>query len=58
MAQEIEGVEHVVCYASKTLSKTQRNYDTTKREYMSLFHFVKHFRPYLYGQKFKIVTDH
>ena len=45
-------------YASRTLSKTERNYCTTRRELLAVKHFVQHFWPYLYGREFTIRTDH
>ena len=50
--------ERVIAYACKTLSKSQRNYSATKRELFAIVYFTQHFRNYLLGQKFLIVTDH
>ena len=58
LSQMQDGVERVIAYASKTLSKTQRKYCTTKKELLAVVTFVQHFRHYLYGQKFRIRTDH
>ena len=58
LIQIIDGVEHVLGYASRSLSKTERNYCVTRKELLAVVHFVRHFRPYLYGRKFVIRTDH
>ena len=50
--------ERVIAYASKSLDKSRQNYCTTKKELYAVVEFVKHFRHYLYGQKFIIRTDH
>ena len=50
--------ERIIAYASKPLSKSQRNYSTTKRELLAIVYFTQHFRNYLLGQKFLIVADH
>ena len=50
LSQVIDGQEYVLGYASCTLSKTERNYCTTRRELLAVKHFVQHFRPYLYGR--------
>ena len=52
------GVDRVIAYASKTLNKSQRNYSATKRELFAIVHFTNHFRTYLLGRKFVIVTNH
>ena len=43
---------------SSSLSKSQKRYCTTKKELLAVVTFVKHFKHYLYGQHFKIRTDH
>lgn len=59
LAQEIDGKEHPIAFASKSLSKCETNYSATEREALAVVFAVEHFRPYLEGSKpFKIVTDH
>jgi len=58
LSQKIDGVEHVIAYGSRTLSKSERKYCVTRKEMLALVHFVKHFRHYLYGKKFLLRTDH
>ena len=50
--------EKVIGYASRALTKPERNYCVTRRELLAVVHFVKYFRQYVYGQKFTIRTDH
>lgn len=58
LSQEEEGRERVIAYASTTLSKAEQNYCVTRRELLAVVHFLKHFRPYLYGQDVTVRTDH
>ena len=53
-----DNVEHVVAYASQTLTKTQQNWAATDGECYAVIWAVKHFRPYLHGQHFILLTDH
>lgn len=48
----------MIAYASRTLSKTERKYCATRRELLALVWGTQYFRPYLYGQSFRVRTDH
>nr|VZI47949.1 unnamed protein product [Spirometra erinaceieuropaei] len=52
------GQEKPLCFASKTLSKPQRNYCTYRRELLAIITFIKQFRPYLLGRPFIVRSDH
>ena len=49
---------HVVAYASRTLSSTERNYSVIQRECLAIIFALKQFRHYLLGCKFLLLTDH
>ena len=53
-----DGKEHVVAYASRTQSKSERRYCATRRELLAVVVFTKQFRPYLLGRHFTLRTDH
>jgi len=46
-----------VAYASRTLTDNELKYDTYEKEALAIVYCVKHFRSYLYGRKFILVTD-
>ena len=56
--QEQEGEQRVIAFASRKLSKSQRNYSTTRKELLACVLFVQYFRHYLLGRKFCLRTDH
>ena len=59
ISQLEDGDELPIAYASRTLSKAERNYSATDRELLALVWSVKQFRMYLCNvAKFRVFTDH
>ena len=50
--------EYVCAYASRILKGAEIHYGITEKECLAVIFGVKTFRIYLYGTKFKIITDH
>jgi len=58
LSQGSLGSDKAVSFASRTLNDTEQNYSTVEKEMLAIIEEIKYFRPYLFGKKFKIVTDH
>ena len=58
LSQVQHGVERVIAYGSKTLSKSERNYCVTYKELLAVKYFVEHYKQYILGRRFLVRTDH
>lgn len=58
LSQGTIGQDKPICYASRTLTVTEQNYSTIEKELLAIVWACKYFRPYLFGRKFQIITDH
>lgn len=57
LSQQLPNAKDVTVYASRSLSKYERNYRMTRRELIALAKFFKSLSPILLGQQFQICTN-
>lgn len=58
LSQGPVGRDRPIAFASKTLLDAETRYTTTEQEMLAIVWGISQFRPYLWGRKFKIITDH
>ena len=58
LSQGDKGAERPIEFASKQLNAAESRYSAIERELLGVVWAVEHFRPYVFGRKFLIKTDH
>ena len=58
LSQKQEGKERVTAYYSQKMTTSQQKWSTYDRELWAIVSAVRHFRHYLRGQEFTVLTDH
>lgn len=52
------GSDKPIAFASRTLTQTEEKYSAIEKELLAIDWACKYFRPYLFGRKFSLYTDH
>lgn len=58
LIQRVDVEEHVLSYASRLMSKCERNYSVTEQECLALVWALKRFRAFVWGMRIRVITDH
>ena len=51
-------LDHPIAFASRKLSKVEKNYSMTERRGLAMVYMLQKFRHYLLGGHFNMYTDH
>lgn len=58
LAQVKDGIEMPIAFASKAFKNADLKRPPIEKEMLAIYFGITHFRPYLYGKKFLVKTDH
>ena len=58
LSQDIDGTDKPIAYYSRRLKPAEAMYSVTEQECLAIVEAVRHFRVYLSGRPFTVVTDH
>lgn len=58
LAQEYDGIDLPVAFASRAFTKGESHKSPIEKELAAIHWALQHFKPYLYGLKFKVKSDH
>lgn len=58
LTQKHGDIELPIAYASKNFTKGEKNKSTIEQELTAIHWAITYFRPYLYGRRFTVKTDH
>lgn len=58
LSQKRDGNWRPIAYWSRHLSRREQRFSTTEKEALAILDSIEHFKVYLYGQEFIVLTDH
>ncbi|XP_018359746.1 PREDICTED: uncharacterized protein K02A2.6-like [Trachymyrmex cornetzi] len=57
LSHVLNGIEKPIAFASRSLTPAERNYSQLDREALVIVFAINHFFMYVFGRKFKLITD-
>lgn len=58
LSQTQDKIEKPIAFASRTLNRAESNYSTIEKEALAIIWAIRKYKPYLFGNQFKLYTDH
>ena len=58
LQKDDKGQEKPVYYASRSLTSTEVKYSAGEREMLAIYHWIRYWHAYLWGNHFSVYTDH
>lgn len=58
LSQDFDGNDLPIYFASKSFNSAERKKPTIEQELLAIHFAIKQFRPYVYGTKFRVRSDH
>lgn len=58
LSQETDGIDLPIAFASKKFTKGEANKSTIEKELTAIHWSINYFKPFLYGRKFIVKSDH
>lgn len=58
LCQEYDGIDRPIHYASKSLTKGEKGKSTIEKELLAIHWAILQFKPYIYGTRFLVKSDH
>ena len=58
LTQEYEGIDRPIAFASRKLAEHELKYSISEKECLAILWAMEHYKYFLYGTEFIVITDH